>query len=173
MEESTQPAVKGIAIKWGLIYGFIGIILFVIIDISGLSGNQAISWLSYVVFIVLLVLAHKEFKSNGDGFMSYVKGLGIGTLIAVVSSVISSVFSFIYVSFINTDFIESIKETQIAKMEEQGLSDAEIDRAMGFSEAFMTPVGIVVMGLLGTVFICFVISLLVAIFTKKQEPESI
>jgi uncharacterized membrane protein len=103
--------------------------------------------------------------------MSYGKGLGIGTLVAVVSSVISSIFFFIYISFINTEFVSAIKENQIIEMEKRGMSAAEIDQAMSFSESFMSPVALTIFGFIGGILVAFIISLLVTIFTKKSNPE--
>ena len=105
--------------------------------------------------------------------MSFGQGLGLGTLIAVISSIISSVFTFIYVSFINTNFIDAIREKSIADMEESGQSQAQIDQAMPFVEMFTSPAAMLIIGILFGVFFGFIISLLVTIFTKNQDPEAI
>lgn len=173
MEESSNITVKSVAMKWGVINGLLAIVLLMIIDFAGLIGNQAVGWIGYVVFLVLLILAHKQFKSEGDGYMSYGQGLGIGTLASVISGIISSAFFYIYVSFINSGFIDIIKDQQIMTMEEQGMSDAEIEQAMGFSESFMSPVAMTIFSLLGAVFIGFIISLIVSAITKNTQPEEI
>ena len=173
MEEATQPTIKSTAVKWGVINGLISIIFFVVVDFAGQAGNQAVSWLGGVIFLVLVILAHREFKNEGDGFMSFGQGLGLGTLIAVISSIISSVFTFIYVSFINTNFIDAIREKSIADMEESGQSQAQIDQAMPFVEMFTSPAAMLIIGILFGVFFGFIISLLVTIFTKNQDPEAI
>lgn len=171
MEEATQPTIKSTAIKWGLINGLISIIFFVVVDFAGQAGNQSLSWVGGIIFLVLLVFAHREFKNDGDGYMSFGQGLGLGTLIAVVSSAISSVFTFIYVSFINTNFIDTIRERSIADMEESGQSQAQIDQAMPFVEMFTSPAALLIMGILMGVLFGFIISLVVTIFTKNQDPE--
>lgn len=173
MEETSQPTVKSTAIKWGLINGLISIIFFVIVDFAGMAGNQSLSWIGLVIFVILLFLAQKEFKNEGDGYMSFGQGLGIGTLIALISSLISSVFTFVYVSFINTNMIDAIREKSIADMEEAGRSQAEIDQAMPFVEMFTSPAAMLIMGILMGVFFGFIASLLVTIFTKNQDPETI
>lgn len=170
-EENEFPTTKSVAKKWGIISGLTAVVFFLIIDLAGLAGNQSVSWLWYLVFIVLVVMGHKEFKSEGDGYMSYGQGLGIGTLTGVFSALISNIFFFIYVSFISSGFIEVIKEKQIMDMQDRGMSDAEIEQAMGFSEFFMTPVAMSIMGFVFTVFFCFLVSLIVSIFTKNQAPE--
>ena len=105
--------------------------------------------------------------------MSFGQGLGIGTLIAVISSFISSIFTFIYVSFINTNMIDAIREKSIADMEESGRSQAEIDQAMPFVEMFTSPTAMLIMGVLMGILFGFIASLLVTIFTKNQDPEAV
>ena len=174
MEEEVQEAsTKSVSIKWGMINGLISIIFFVVVDFAGQAGNQALSWIGGVIFLVLLIFAHKEFKNDGDGYMSFGQGLGIGTLVALISSLISSVFTFIYVSFINTNFIDAIREKSIADMEAKGQSQAQIDQAMPFVEMFTSPAAMLIMGVLMGVLFGFIISLIVTIFTKNQDPEAI
>jgi hypothetical protein len=85
----------------------------------------------------------------------------------------SSIFTFIYVSFINPAFVDAIKERSIMDMENRGMSDAEIEQAMQFTESFMTPTAITIFGLIGGVFFGFIVALIISIFTKKARPEVI
>ncbi len=171
MEESTeQPTTKSIAIKWGVINGLIGIIFFLILDFTGLSQSP-VQYLGLVISVAIIFLAHKEFKELGDGFMSYGKGLGIGTLLSVVASVISGIFTYLYVSFVNPAYIDAVKDKQITDMQNRGMSDAEIDQAMQFSAGFMSPVAITIFAIIGGIFFGFILSLLVSIFTKNANPE--
>ncbi len=169
MEENNNPGVKSIALKYGAINGLLGIIFLIIFDL--LADNQSIQWIGIVVFLVLLILAHREFKKEGDGYMSYGQGLGIGTLAAVISGVVSNLFFCIYVKFINIDFIEAIKEKTIQGMEEGGMGDAEIDQAMELMGIILSPVVMAITGFIVGVFIGFLISLIVSAFTKNQRPE--
>lgn len=173
MEESTQPTTKSVSIKWGAIGGLIGIIYFLILDFTGQSQNQPLQYVGMIFTVLFIFLAHKEYKDDGDGFMSYSKGLGIGTLYSLISSGISSVFVFIYVSFINPQMIETARENAMRGMEESGQSQSQIDQAMPFVEMMTSPVAFLVMGIFFGVFFGFIISLLVSIFTKNAQPESI
>ncbi|SNT13743.1 Protein of unknown function [Ekhidna lutea] len=173
MEETTNPTTKSISMKWGVIYGLVGIIFLVVVDFAGMMQNRAVSWIGYLILGALIFMAHKEYKSEGDGYMSYSKGLGIGTLTTLIGGIINSLFFFVYISFINTEFVNLIKEKSIMDMEARGMSDAEIDQAMGFSEAFMSPVAMTIFSILGTVLFGFILSLIVSIFTKNNQPEGI
>jgi len=172
MEENVA-SLKNISIKWGVVYGLVSIILFVLIDVLGLISSPGIQFLGVPIVVLILVLSHREFKAEGDGFMSYGQGLGLGTLLSLIASVISSAFSYVYISFINTSYIDVIKENQIMQLESRGMSDAEIEQALSFSESFMTPTAIAIMGVFMGLLSGFIISLIVTIFTKKSRPDTI
>ena len=67
--------------------------------------------------------------------------------------------------------IQKMIDLQIAKMEEKGLDDATIDQAMKTVEKMMTPPIMLIMGILATAFIGFIISLIVSLITKKNNPQ--
>ncbi|MEQ8580674.1 MAG: DUF4199 domain-containing protein [Marinoscillum sp.] len=171
MEETKNISIKSVAIKYGLISGLIGIIFFLVIDFAGLSGNQSVSWIGILFTAVIMYFAQKEFIKEGDGYMNYGEGLGLGTLMSLVSAVISSIFTYIYVSFVNPQFIENIRQAQVIAMEEEGMSDAQIEQAMKISENFTGPTGLLIFGLIGGVFVGFLISLIISAITKKSRPE--
>lgn len=171
MEETTEkPTIKSISIKWGVISALVGIIFFLILDFTG-QYNGNLRWLGLIFTFALTYLAHKEFKEEGDSYMSFGQGLGIGTLMALIASIINSIFLYIYASFINSNFIEAAKEKAIMDMQEQGQSASQIDQAMSFMEWMFSPVAMAIMGVIGGVFFGFIISLIVTIFTKKPKPE--
>ena len=167
----TQPSVSKIAFKWGLIVGLVMIVYSLIILMSGQFGNNLLQSVAYLFLIVGIVLAHKEYKQSGDGFMSYGKGLGLGTLTVLVAVVLSSIFGYIYMTMIDPGVIDMIKEQQVTQLQEQGMSDAQIEQAMGFSESFMTPGALTIFGILITTFVGFILSLIVTAFTKNSNPE--
>lgn len=170
IEENDGPTVKSISIKWGLIGGFIGIIFFVILDFAGMSFSS-VRWVGLVIPFVLMYLAHREFKNEGDGYLSYGQGLGIGTLYSLVGSIVQSIFTYIYVSFVNTNYISQAREYTIMQWEEQGMSQDQIDQATPFMETMNSPMAMLIMGIIMGVFVGFIIALIVSIFTKNQAPE--
>ncbi|MEZ4973556.1 MAG: DUF4199 domain-containing protein [Cyclobacteriaceae bacterium] len=169
-----SPTVRETGIRYGLILGVISIAYFVILSVAGADMSGGIArWSGLVFTIIVFFLAHKYFKDNGDGFMSYGQGVGIGFWTSIVSSVISSAFTFIYIKFIDDTFMEMIRNNEIEKMQEKGMSDAQIEQAMGFAEAFMSPTAIVVFGVIGGIIIGVICALIVTIFTQKANPNSL
>lgn len=171
MEETKDVSMKSVALKYGLINGLVGVIFFLIVDFAGLSGNQSVSWFGLIFTAVIMFLAQKEFIRDGDGYMNYGQGLGLGTLMSLVSAIISSIFVYIYVSFVNTAFVENIRQQQVVAMEEQGMSDTQIEQAMKMSENFTGPTAMLIFGIIFGVFFGFLISLLISAITKKTRPE--
>jgi len=172
MEEQTeQITVKQVSIKWGLILGIISIILFLTLYFGGLMGESWAGLLNALFTIVIIYLAHKEFKDQGNSYMSYGQGLGMGTLTSAISGVVSSLFTYVYIKFINPDYVVELLDLSIAKMEAQGQGDAQIDAAMGFMEKLMTPEIMLGTGLVSAIFFGFIISLIVSAFTKNNDPS--
>ena len=173
MEETSEASVKGVSIKWGLINALIGIGMFVVFDFMELPTDSPIRYISLLVVTILIVLAHKEFKEQGDGYMSYGQGFGIGAFFSLISSLITGVFTFLYVKYISPEYIQRALDEALVKMESMGRSDAEIEQGMKIAEMFSSPTAILIMGIVGGVFIGVVLSLIVSAITQKKRPENL
>lgn len=172
MEEQIEKVtVKQLGMKWGVILALISFAYFMILNMAGLAGEQSYGYIGYVFTIVIFVLAHKAFKEDGDGFMSFGEGFKIGALITIISSIISSILTYIYIKFVDGSMLELIKDKAIADMEEQGMGEDEIETAMGFMEMFMSAEGILIMGIIMSIIFGFIIALVVTAFTKNADPS--
>lgn len=178
--QSTEPdelslddkiTVKDVSIKYGIYLGIILTIYTIALQMAGLATNQALGYVGYVVLIVLMVIAHKTFKNEGDGYMSYSQGLGIGTLMALVSALISTPISYLYIKFVDSTFLQALKDKSIEDMEKRGMSDADIESAMEITSKFMTAEFIFPIGFIFFVFFGFIISLVVTAITKNSNPQ--
>ncbi|HMQ00941.1 MAG TPA: DUF4199 domain-containing protein [Cyclobacteriaceae bacterium] len=172
MEEAKSVTTSSAGIRYGLFYGLVSIALFIIMSITGMDMQSGlVRVLSSAVFIAFIYLAHKYFKDEGNGFMSYGQGVGIGLFLSLVGGVISSVFTFIYIKFIDDSMMQQIMDKARYDMEERGMSDEQIDQAMEFSAMFMSPMAMLIFGIVGAVFIGLILSLIVSIFTQKKDTS--
>ena len=105
--------------------------------------------------------------------MSYGQGMGVAFWIGLVSAVLGSLFTYVYVKFIDEGFLELLKNKQIEALQEQGMSEQQIDQAIEVSSMFMTAEAILVMGLIGGIAVTLIIGLFVTIFTQKKNPEPV
>lgn len=169
----SDVTTRSVGTRYGLIAALVGIAYFLVLNVLDVDVTSgAWNWAGSIFTIVILVLAHQYFKQNNAGFMSYQQGFSISLWMALVSSAISSVFTYIYVKFIDDGFIGKIKEKQIQAMEEQGMSDEQIDQAMGIASMFMSAEAMLIMGLIGGIIVTIIIGLIVSIFTQKKAPET-
>lgn len=177
MEQQETPAsvtTRSAGIRYGVISAIISIAYFVILNIAGLDMTQGVwRWAGWVITIAIIFMAHKYYKDYGDGFMSYGQGIGISFWIGTISGVISSIFMYIYVKFIDTGFIDMMKEKQIEQFQENNMSDEQIEQAMEFSAMFMTPEAFLIFGIIGGIITAIIIGLLVTVFTQKKNPDPI
>jgi tetrahydromethanopterin S-methyltransferase subunit B len=175
MEEASTPTIstRSVGIRYGLIMGVIGIALFVVFIAADVDIQGPARWLNVLVLAVLIFLAHKYYKDNGDGFMTIGQATGIGFWMCLVSSAISSAFTYIYVKFIDTNFIQQMMDKQREAMEAKGtLSEEQVDQAMNMTSKFMTPEMMLIFGLVFGILFGVLIALIVGIFTQKKNAEA-
>jgi hypothetical protein len=176
MEENVTASLttpRSTGIRYGIINGVIAIAYFIILTVADVDMSQGVGrWGTTVIAIVLLFLAHKYYKENGDGFMTYGQGIGIGFWMGLVGAAISSIFTYIYAKFIDPTFIDTIRQKAVEDMEAKGQSQEQIDTAMKFVEMFTSAEAILFMGFFFGVLIMVIIALIISIFTQKPHPET-
>lgn len=166
-----QPSLRQIGIRYGLIVALIMVVYSLILQFAGLAMNRPLGFLSYVILIAGIVVAHNTFKRDGDGYMTLGQGIGIGMWITLVAGVISSVFSYLYLRFIDDSVIQKAMDEAVTQMEERGMPDDQIDQAMKITEKFMQPGAMMIIALITMLILGFIVSLIVSAITKKTNPQ--
>ncbi|MEM9326702.1 MAG: DUF4199 domain-containing protein [Bacteroidota bacterium] len=173
LEEVTLPSKWRIGLKYALIYAVIAIAASFVIDRTDQTMSTVSGLVQLVIFCAFVILAYRDYKQQGDGFMDFGEGFKIGMNMALTYLAVTVPFTYLFFTVINPDEIQRMKEAQIMQLEEQGMSDREIDTAMGISEMFMTPGAITIMAIvLGLIFSLIAVLILSAI-AKKARPEPI
>ena len=65
--------------------------------------------------------------------------------------------------------IQRILEAAQQNMAEKNMSEEQIEKAMEITQKFMTPVWLFIFSILSTTFMGFLFSLIISIFTRKEE----
>jgi hypothetical protein len=172
MEEQRAPSITKIATKYGLMQGVLSFVVFLVVTMTGANQNWGTA-ANIVLLIVLMVLAHREFKKTHDGMMTYPQGLGSGTLLSVVATVVVTVLLYVYIKFINTGYLAAALKIQEEALKQRGLTAAQADQAMAMTSAMLTPAGIIIASLLSGVISGFIVALIVSIFTRKGDPRAV
>jgi hypothetical protein len=172
MENTTTPVTStSVAVRYGLLTGLISIIISYGLNMAGLENSPA-KWLTSLVLVGGIFLAQNAFKQQNQGFMSYGQGLKIGTLLAGIAGILSAISSYVYITFIDPDFLNRIMDKTRAEMEAKGtMSDAQIDQAMGWTSKMMNGPMMFVSVLVGSLIMGFLASLIITAITKNSRPE--
>ena len=166
------------AMNYGAVLGLCLMLISLLFWALGVDEQQSVipSILNNVVIIGFLVYAIMQYRDNvNNGFISYGASLKLGTTVAFFSSVIMAFYTFIYITYLNPDFLANILNmTEQAMLEANPeISDQELDLALSITTKFMQPHWMMIMGLLGGTFMGFLFSLIISIFVKKDNPNEI
>ena len=171
MENQQQPSNK-IALNYGLILGFVSILVSVVTYVMGAHYER--DWkmgvLSFVIMIVIIIFGIKKFKELNNGFLSLGQGLKTGLGIALIGGIISIAYTLIFINFIEPDFLQKTLELAEQKLlDDPNLSEEQIEQAIEMQKKFSGPGMIAAFGLLWTLFLGFVISLVGSLAMQKKE----
>lgn len=161
---------KEISIKHGVIAGLITVIYSLILQITQLADNKFLSWLGYIILISIIIITIKKIKSENEGFISFKKGFTVSYIISIISGIMSSIFMYIYLEFVDNSMIETIKNQQIIEFEKQGMSEEQIEQALEISSYFLSPISMLLIGIVGTFFMGAIISAVISAIMKNEKP---
>jgi hypothetical protein len=168
---ATPTSTTSVGMRYGLLTGLVGIVISLVLNMSHLEQSP-VKWLSVAVLIGGIILGQKAYKQANGLFMSYGEGLGVGVIVSGVSAVLSAVFSYIYVTFIDPEMTARILDKARADMEARGnMTDAQIDQAMHFTSMFVQGPALVGVALVGGIVMGLLVSLITAAILKNPKPE--
>ena len=173
MEDQQKPTNK-IALNYGLILGFALILISVINYALGNAYNQG--WktavISYLIMIVIIFMGIKKYKEANGGFLTLGQGLKTGVGIALIGGIISIIYTVIFMTVIEPDFIEkSMEITRQEMLENQNLTEEQIDAQLEISKKIASPVILAGAGLVWLTFLGFVFSFISALILQKKEDQ--
>ena len=168
---STPVTTTSVAVRFGLLAGLVSIIFSFILFVTQ-NDQSPIRWLGLAILIGAMVMAHNAYKKANNGFMSYSQGLGIGVIMSGVSGVLGTIFNFLYMKFIDPEYMSRLMETTRTKMEEKGgMSDEQIDQTVVMMQKFSSGGWMVLFGVVGSMLFGLLIALVVSAITKNSKPE--
>lgn len=175
METTATPAVTPLAtgVRYGLIFGLVGILLDFILKVTGLSFKFSVTTSVLVLeLVVAMVLAHRYFKSQNGGFMTYGQGLLIAVVIGAMMGLLSGIFNYLYINFIDTNYAEAMRADMEAWFTSMKMPEEQMEKSLAdiTPEKLGSPSGIPkALGFIA--FMALLLGLIVSAITKHKRPE--
>ncbi len=172
MENKGNTMLKS-SMTYGLILGIALVVFSLITYIMGVVKPPA--WVSVINIVIMIGGVFYGIKKYRDedlgGEITYGKAVGYGILICVFAAVISSIYTLLLVTVIDTEYINKILAMQEEEMVNKGIyTDEQIDLGMQYARKFTSPVILTISGLFSGAFFGTIVSLILAIFLKKEKP---
>jgi hypothetical protein len=164
---------RDVILKWGLIGGVATVIMGLLSFLLGFSDSKAIQYAGVILMLAIIVLGLFDYRDKfGGGFASFGGLFKVGLMIGLIIAVISVIWSFIYMNFIDTELLGRILLKTEIDLESRGLSDSEVKIAMEYTEKLMKPGYMAVVSLASTLFMSAIISAISALVIKNNKPEA-
>ena len=160
--------------KWGLIFGLVSAIVFIISSAARLNlglGGTAVAW---AIIIGFFILALKEFRADNEGFISFGQGFSIAFMVALIGGVIRSVVQYVYL-MIDTEFMAWQKQIQEETAAAFGAPSDQAQQVPGSMQSFMdfsqTPEFIAIVSVIMAIFGGLIFGAIVSAIMKNEAEE--
>jgi hypothetical protein len=173
--ENQKVSIKNIALNYGGIWGILTIALSVIAYVTD-NYLERPTWLTIsgaAIMLGIIVYGLKAFKLENEGFLSVSESLKTGLAISLIAAIIGTLYNYVFMTFIEPDFVNQSIEIAREQMLTQNpdMTQEQMDMAMGITEKMMTPTIMAAMGIIFTLFLGFIVSLIAGLFMKENRPE--
>jgi len=171
MEEKPR-SVSQHALLYGVITGVVLIVFSLILFLVNLHMNKTLNYISYIFIIGGMLLCSLDYRKKYlNGYMSYGKAFTACFLVGLYAAILSGIYTYFFAQFIHPglvqELIEQARENVMAA--NQNMSEEQLETALAYSTKFMSPPFLAIWGLIGTAIISTIISLILAIFIKKED----
>ncbi|MGY8979279.1 MAG: DUF4199 domain-containing protein [Flavobacteriales bacterium] len=161
------------AMNYGAYLGLGLVLISFTVYLFGLEEQKSIipSLLNNLLIIGAIIYSVIIFRDQNNGFISYSKSLKLGTSVVFFASVLLAFYTFIFVTFINPEYLVNIidiAEQEILKSNPE-ISDEELNMAINMTQKMLQPQWMATLSVLGGTFMGFFYSLIISFFLKKDD----
>jgi len=175
-QAQAQPVTPvAVGVRYGLLLAVTWVLVDFLIRIANFSFMAfgiAASLGVIVVSVVWVARAHKAFKEANGGLMRFGQGMVIALVMLLISGVVSGVFGYIYLHFIDPDFVERMKTGMVEFMERNNVPDEQIEKSTARMDDMKASLGRSLLAGLGNgAVLGLIVGAVVTGFTKRNPPE--
>ncbi|MGI4864113.1 MAG: DUF4199 domain-containing protein [Janthinobacterium lividum] len=176
MEAQKQQANPvEVGIRYGLPIALAGVLVDFLTRVAGISVlvyTIVAGLLALTITVVGIVFAHKSFRQVNGGTMTYVQGIVIALVMVLISSLISALFNYVYVNYVDPDFVARMKGEMAAFMERNRVPQVQIDQSTAkLDEMSPTPAKALLNGIKNGLIGGILFGAIISAFTKRKVAD--
>ena len=161
--------------KYATIYSFSVIsfqLLFFILSIDQEKYKWLVFFINFSISSSVLFLSLFNIrKEQLGGYINYGKAISIGSLLLLIASPLIAFWSYVYLTFIDSETMRASLEISKKQIIEKGGSEEQISTSLDMLNLFTSPPALVIFSFIGTFVMGFICLLILAIFVQKRDPE--
>tara|TARA_B100000287_G_scaffold331522_1_gene316393 strand:- start:9597 stop:10121 length:525 start_codon:yes stop_codon:yes gene_type:complete len=173
--ENKKPSPAKYSINFGLINGSFGIILGLMLYALDMhyQNDPIVQIIAALVGIFIIMFGIIQFKNENKGFLNLSDALKLGLGISLVGGLISVVFNYLMMNFIDPDTLEKGFEFAKQKMlsNDPEMSVETANQFIEMSKGFYTPISMALTTVIVSLIFGFIVSLIGGLIVKKSQPE--
>ena len=172
--EIEKKSSSKISLQYGIILGIVSVLISVAVYAMGMQYEQ--DWkmgsIGIIAMIAIIFVGIKKYKEFNGGYLTVGQAIKTGIGIALIGGIISVIYSYIFMTIIEPDFMVNTMEKAQEKMMEQNpnLTDEQVEQATAMMSKFSSPAITSAFSLIGSLFFGFIISLISG-FILKNDPN--
>lgn len=175
METKPRTLINN-SLIYGLLTAAISIVFSVVAYILDVPFKSPVMFFSLVILLAGLVYGTLQYKNVYlGGNISFGKAFLSAFIIVLTAAVVSAVYSYVFLSFIDPAYLERIIQQSMdqteAKLVAKGLSEDQMAPALAMTRKFMSPLMISIMSIISTAVFGAILSLIAAAFLKKEDKS--
>ena len=150
------------------------ILLSVIFYVTGNMFSKVAQYSSYPIIIAGIIWGQLSYKKELGGISTYGQALTAGLLTMVFASIITSIYTYLLYAIIDPSLQEQMRIFTEEQMVAQGkVPEEQMEMALNMAAKFQTPAMMAAIGIFGGAFMGLIISLITAIFIKKNPSDEV
>jgi|GEM_PF-73409 len=174
--ETKSRSLFNNSLIYGLLTAVISIVFSVLTYLFDVSYSSPIMYFSFAILLAGMIYGTLTYRNNYlGGYISFGKAFTSGFLIVLIAALVSSIYSYIFLVFIDPTYLDKIIEQAMAnaetKMVEQGLSEEQMEPGLAMTRKFMSPVIMNVMAIISSALVGGILALIAAAFIKKEDKS--
>ena len=164
------------ALIYGLLTAVVSIVFSILAYILDIPYKSPIMYFSFIILLAGIIYGTLQFRNvYSAGYISFGKAFLSGFIIVMVAAVATSIFTYVFLTFIDPAYLEKIISQAMAetesKMLEKGLSDEQMEPALAMTRKFMSPGIMSLFSILGNAIFGAILALISAAFLKKEDKS--